>query len=122
MHKILDATFITTHPDHIYFHLNRSFYIPNPCDESFEYLDNSKTKPEKDLFFAMSHGVHRGVFKEGKLYDGVYTEWNEKGIITLQGDYKEWGKEGIWRGYDDYGYKIFEELYQNGELIETKLF
>ena len=63
-----------------------------------------------------------GVFKEGKLYDGVYTEWNEKGIITLQGDYKEWGKEGIWRGYDDYGYKIFEELYQNGELIKTKLF
>ncbi len=66
LNKILDATFLTTHPDNIYFKLKKSYYIPNPCDESFEYLDNSKIEPKKDLFFAMSHGVHRGVLKGGK--------------------------------------------------------
>ena len=30
-------------------------------------IDNSKSIKNKDLFFAMSHGVHRGVLKEGKL-------------------------------------------------------
>jgi len=67
--KLVDATFVTTHPDHIYFKLKKSYFIPNPCDESFEYLDNSKTNPDKDLFFAMSHGVHRGVLKGGKHDD-----------------------------------------------------
>ena len=43
--------------------------MPNPCDISFESLDNSKGKPVKDLFFAMSHGVHRGVLKGGKSDD-----------------------------------------------------
>tara|TARA_B100002052_G_scaffold95763_1_gene88413 strand:- start:745 stop:1323 length:579 start_codon:yes stop_codon:yes gene_type:complete len=43
--------------------------MPNPCDESFEILNNSKKNPKKDLFFAMSHGVHRGVLKGGKIDD-----------------------------------------------------
>ncbi len=67
--KIIDATFITTHPDEIDFKINKSFFMPNPCDISFESLDNSKGKPVKDLFFAMSHGVHRGVLKGGKSDD-----------------------------------------------------
>ena len=65
--KIIDASFLTTHPGAIGFKVKNSFYIPNPCDESFEILDNSKSIKNKDLFFAMSHGVHRGVLKEGKL-------------------------------------------------------
>ena len=67
--KFIDATFITTHPDEINFKINKSFFMPNPCDISFESLDNSKGKPAKDLFFAMSHGVHRGVLKGGKSDD-----------------------------------------------------
>ncbi len=64
--KIIDATFITTHPGVLNFKVKNSYFIPNPCDPSFEVLDNSKNTPKKDLFFAMSHGVHRGVLKEGK--------------------------------------------------------
>ena len=64
--KIIDATFITTHPGVLNFKVKNSYFIPNPCDPSFEILDNSKNNPKKDLFFAMSHGVHRGVLKEGK--------------------------------------------------------
>ncbi len=67
--KFIDATFVTTHPGQILFKLKSSYFIPNPCDESFEYLDNSKNYPTKDLFFAMSHGVHRGVLKGGKHDD-----------------------------------------------------
>ena len=40
--------------------------MPNPCDESFETLKNYENKCDKDLFFGMSHGVHRGKLKPGK--------------------------------------------------------
>ena len=65
--NIIDATFVTTHPDAIKFKIKNVFYIPNPCDESFETLNNSLEKKDKDLFFAMSHGVHRGKLKKGKF-------------------------------------------------------
>ena len=64
--KLLDANFITTDPKSIDFNLNNSFYIPNPADKSFEILENYKHDCEYDLFFAMSHGVHRGTLKKGK--------------------------------------------------------
>ncbi len=67
--SILDATFITTHPDALRFKIKKPHFIPNPCDKSFETLDNSKLNTKKDLFFAMSHGVHRGVLKGGKYDD-----------------------------------------------------
>ena len=41
--------------------------MPNPSDFSFETLDNYRNDSEKDLFFAMSHGVHRGSLKKGKF-------------------------------------------------------
>ena len=66
--KLIDATFLTTNPDSLDFKLNNAFYIPNPCDESFEVLENYNNNCENDLFFAMSHGVHRGSLKKGK-YD-----------------------------------------------------
>ena len=49
------------------FHAEKnSYYLPNPCDESFETLKNYENKCDKDLFFGMSHGVHRGKLKPGK--------------------------------------------------------
>tara|TARA_Y100001936_G_C15629874_1_gene435989 strand:+ start:7 stop:588 length:582 start_codon:yes stop_codon:yes gene_type:complete len=42
--------------------------MPNPVDETLDDLTVYKNKnPEYDLFFAMSHGVHRGVLKKGKF-------------------------------------------------------
>ena len=42
--------------------------MPNPVDESFETLKNyEKNNLSKDVFFALSHGVHRGVLKRGKF-------------------------------------------------------
>ena len=46
-------------------------YIPNPSDKSFEILDNYKNSCNVDVFFALSHGVHRGVLKSGKTDDRI---------------------------------------------------
>ena len=65
--NLVDATFLTTDPKSLDFNLKNPFYIPNPCDKSFETLENYKYECENDLFFAMSHGVHRGQLKKGKI-------------------------------------------------------
>ena len=65
--KLIDASFLTTSPETLDFDLKNPFYIPNPCDISFEILENYKNQCENDLFFAMSHGVHRGQLKKGKI-------------------------------------------------------
>ena len=64
-----DANFITTDPKSIDFKTNNTFFIPNPADEAFETLENYKYNCSNDVFFAMSHGVHRGVLKKGKYDD-----------------------------------------------------
>ena len=67
--KYLDANFCTTEPNYIKSFLGKKIkYIPNPVDESFENLNVYKNKNYKyDLFFALSHGVHRGILKKGKI-------------------------------------------------------
>ena len=69
---VVDATFLTTSPDVLHFldHDN-SFFIPNPCDSSFETLNNYNRQCNVDVFFALSHGVHRGVLKSGKIDDRI---------------------------------------------------
>ena len=65
----VDKSFCTTHPSAIK-SLNKKniLFIPNPVDETFENLNIYKNKFYKyDLFFALSHGVHRGTLKHGKL-------------------------------------------------------
>jgi glycosyltransferase involved in cell wall biosynthesis len=65
----VDCSFCTTAPDILNFpKKNRVFYIPNPADNSFDNLNIDKKKHFKnDVFFAMSHGVHRGNLKKGKF-------------------------------------------------------
>ena len=66
-----DANFITTSPDVLNFLPNKKMclFMPNPTDPSFEVLNNfNNDYCSMDVFFALSHGVHRGVLKKGK-YD-----------------------------------------------------
>ncbi len=67
--NFIDFTFLTTDPKSLDFNIKNSFYLPNPCDSSFEILNNYNKKCDNDLFFAMSHGVHRGQLKKGKKDD-----------------------------------------------------
>ena len=70
--KVVDSTFLTTSPDVLSFlDKEKSFYIPNPSDKSFEILNNFNKSCNVDVFFALSHGVHRGVLKIGKIDDRV---------------------------------------------------
>ena len=64
----IDASFCTTHPSSIKsLRKKKVLFIPNPVDEAFENLNIYKKKFFKhDLFFALSHGVHRGTLKYGK--------------------------------------------------------
>ena len=64
----IDFTFLTSCPSLLRNKINNSFFIPNPSDTSFEILKNYEVNCPNDIFFAMSHGVHRGVLKYGK-YD-----------------------------------------------------
>ena len=68
--NLMDCNFCTTSPDALSFSKkNKVYFIPNPSDISFETLKCYENKhPLYDLFFAMSHGVHRGILKKGK-YD-----------------------------------------------------
>ncbi len=66
---LMDASFCTTDPKSL--NINKKhkvYYMPNPVDQSFETLENYNNKYfNNDVFFAMSHGVHRGVLKKGKF-------------------------------------------------------
>ena len=67
--QILDATFLTTDPKSLGFDIPNAYFMPNPCDKSFEVLSNFNKTCNYDVFFAMSHGVHRGELKSGKTDD-----------------------------------------------------
>ena len=67
-----DANFITTDPKVLKFLPSGkdNFFIPNPVDSSFETLNNfNNNHCNIDVFFALSHGVHRGILKAGKEDD-----------------------------------------------------
>ena len=65
----VDCSFCTTSPDILNFNKNKKiYYMPNPADNSFENLNiHKKVNLKNDVFFAMSHGVHRGSLKKGKF-------------------------------------------------------
>ena len=75
MNKIdlMDGTFLTTSPTALNFlpKNKKNFYIPNPSDYSFETLNNFNKSCSIDVFFALSHGVHRGKLKSGKEDDRI---------------------------------------------------
>ena len=70
-HKLdlMDANFCTSDPKSLKLLKEKPiYYLPNPVDESFEKLKNDQNHYlNNDVFFAMSHGVHRGVLKKGKF-------------------------------------------------------
>ena len=65
---LMNANFCTTHPSAVNFDKKLCFFIPNPVDKTLDDLKIFKRKYFiNDIFFAMSHGVHRGVLKRGKI-------------------------------------------------------
>ena len=68
--EFTDANFVTTSPDVLKFlpKERKCLFMPNPTDPSFEVLNNYENNHcSMDVFFALSHGVHRGILKKGKF-------------------------------------------------------
>ena len=98
--NLMDANFCTTDPKTL--KLSKKiplYYMPNPVDESFETLRNYEEKIlNNDVFFAMSHGVHRGVLKKGK-FDQRENIIEKLQILTPNIRYDLYGMKGnqpIW--------------------------
>ena len=47
----VDKTFLTTDPNSLNFKLKNSYFMPNPCDKSFEVLSNYEKECNFDVFF-----------------------------------------------------------------------
>ena len=64
---LVDHNFITTHPTVLPEQLRKFnfHYFFIPVDRNIESLNVYNLKPKNDIFYAMSHGVNRGVLKEG---------------------------------------------------------
>ena len=69
--EILDSSFLTTSPEVLKFLPKKyeNYFIPNPGDQSMETLNNYKKDCSNDVFFALSHGVHRGKLKSRSTDD-----------------------------------------------------
>ena len=65
--NLVDFNFITTHPS-VLKKYNGNFdnfdFIFIPVDKNIECFNVFNMNPVKDLFYAMSHGVNRGVLKK----------------------------------------------------------
>ena len=62
---LIDYYFITTSPDIIKTKINKSklSFLPIPVDPNIEYERFYEYPKEKDIFFALSHGVNYGKLK-----------------------------------------------------------
>ncbi len=97
-HSICDTNFITTSPDALDFKIHNSFYMPNPCDHSLDYLTNFKNTQDYDIFYAISHGVHRGNLRPGKTDERelFITKLKKKTLGVKFDTYGMFGIQPVW--------------------------
>ena len=62
---------MTTSPSALNFLPKDRIFLFQINDHSFETLNNFNKSCSVDVFFALSHGVHRGILKSGKVDDRV---------------------------------------------------
>ncbi len=110
----VDHNFITTHPSVLakYKHkIKNLHYFFVPVDKNIECFDVFKLKPQKDLFYAMSHGVNRASLKPGKIDDRVnFLDRLVKKLDSID--------------FDFYGYENIEPIWGNDfykALINSKM-
>ena len=112
--NLVDHNFITTDPSVLKkqrintqnFHF---FFVP--VDRNIECFEVYKLNPEKDLFYAMSHGVNREFLKKGKTDERI------KFLNLLVSKIKN-------IDYDFYGYENKEPVWGNNfyiSLINSKM-
>ncbi len=96
-HDLIDNYFITTSPDVIKTKINRDKinFLPIPVDPNVENGKFYELKKNKDLFFALSHGVNYGKLKKNsfdersKFVDKLITFSKDKINFNILGLYNE---------------------------------
>ena len=66
--KLVDHNFITTNPSELKkqnINIDNFHFFFVPVDKNIEFFNVYNLRPQKDLFYAMSHGVNRATLKEG---------------------------------------------------------
>jgi len=104
-YQICDTNFITTFPKDLDFiDYSKTFYIPNVCDASIDILENFKYENlEYDIFFALSHGQHRGGLKKGYKDERVNFIENLN-LENINSNFYGISKQPVW------GANFFDEL------------
>ena len=111
---LVDHNFITTHPSVLKkqnIKNNNFHFIFIPVDKNIECFDVYNMNPVKDLFYAMSHGVNRGVLKKGKSDNRI--NFLNKLINKINGI-----------NYDFYGFENKDPIWGNEfykSLINSKM-
>ena len=62
--NFMDATFLTTDPNSLSLKIKNSYFMPNPCDHSFEILKNYENKTSCDVFFCNESRCSQGSIKK----------------------------------------------------------
>jgi hypothetical protein len=107
--NVIDNFFITTSPEKVQLKIpkNKINFLPIPCSEFTENLNLSKNKNYiYDVFFAVSHGVNRGILKKNKIderYKFIDDFMNKSQDITFN-LFGFNNKQPIW------GYNLANEL------------
>ena len=104
-YQICDTNFITTFPKSLDFlDISKTFYIPNVCDSSIDLLENYKYENlPYDIFFALSHGQHRGGLKKGYKDERVNFIENLN-LVNIKSNFYGISKQPVW------GSNFFNEL------------
>ena len=104
-YQICDTNFLTTDPKSLEFlDKSKTFYIPNVCDSSIDVLENFKyEKLDFDIFFALSHGQHRGGLKKGYKDERV-NFLNSLDVSNIKTNFFGVKKQPVW------GVNFFKEL------------
>ena len=96
-HDLIDKYFITTSPDVIKTKINKNkiYFLPIPVDVNIENGNFYEIKKDKDLFFALSHGVNYGKLKKNsfdervKFIDKLISYSDNKTNFNILGLYNE---------------------------------
>ena len=112
--SLVDLNFITTHPSILKKyngHFKNFNFIFVPVDKNIECFNVYNMNPVKDLFYAMSHGVNRGILKKGKSDDRI--NFLNKLIKKINGI-----------NYDFYGFENKDPIWGNNfynSLVNSKM-
>ncbi len=96
--NVCDSSFITTFPKALDFKIKNCHYMPNPCDKSIDYLKNYQKSHIYDVFYAISHGVHSGTLRPGKLDEReIFINKLKKKCLGVNFDtYGMFGRQPVW--------------------------